>query len=311
MVEVTTELNNQLVEICTSILRLYCDENEETRFGVNEIFRKTGNKNKPKIIEAIKELEKVKIFRTEKERKKPSRKLRQKEHKVLTELGQDIVDFMIGIELSHEAYSNIKEKINRLNIILDKRENAQDELFKLEKHREGILDPENFTDAHKYYDKFKELYEQEGYDLESLDKDLSFPIIGLIRSLYHILDAYKENIVNCLIYGYYQITKNILFNEIPGSISNNLIEEILQKIIFDEIKQKLLEEKLLEDVFPEEDKEYLRFSDIVEPTMTRYSFNLVDHSIIDSTDKRWNHKESEDMDFALHLILGQKNEMPE
>ena len=71
---------------------------------MNEIFRKTGNKNKPKIIEAIKELEKAKVFRTEKERKKPSRKLLQKEYKVLTELGQNIVDFMTGIELSHKAY---------------------------------------------------------------------------------------------------------------------------------------------------------------------------------------------------------------
>ena len=120
-------MNLQLVEKCTEILRLYCAQNEELRFGVNEIFRKTGDKNKPKIIECIKELEKAKIFRTVKERKKPNKKLIQKEYKVLTDLGKSIRNFMVGIELSHKAYSDIHEKINRLNIPLDRRENAKEE----------------------------------------------------------------------------------------------------------------------------------------------------------------------------------------
>ena len=309
-------LNQQLVEKCTDILRLYCAQNEELRFGVNEIFRKLGDKNKPKIVGCIKELEKAKIFRTEKERKKPNKKLVQKEYKVLTDLGKSIRDFMVGIELSHKAYSEINEKINRLNIPLDRRENAKEELAKLNKLMDdkGIISfsssDDYIVDATKYYDKFKKLCDQEGFDIKQIKGDFSLSIIGLLGSLFDALDEYSSNIINCLIYGYYQITDNILFDEIPGSVSKNLVEEILQKIIFDEIKQKLLKGKLREIELPKQDKDYLRFIEIAEPLRIHMSSKLyheADYSHIHSEVATWNHKETEDMDFALRLISGERN----
>ena len=310
-------MNQQLVEKCTDILRLYCAQNEELRFGVNEIFRKANDKNKPKIIEGIKELEKAKVFRTIKERKKPNKKLVQKEYKVLTDLGKLIRDFMVGIELSHKAYSDIIEKINRLNIPLDTRENAKEELAKLEKIRvldaKGIFpfgSPDTTVNATKYYNQFKTLCDQEGFDIEHIKGDFDFSILGLMGSLFDALDKYRSNIINCLIYGYRQITENILFNEIPGSISKKLIEEILQKIIFDEIKENLLKDKLLEIELPQEDKDYLRFIEIAEPIRIHEgseSYHEPDYSEIYSKIQTWNHKETEDMDFALRLISGERN----
>jgi hypothetical protein len=290
-------MNIQLVELSTCILRLYCAQNKEARFGVNEIFKKTGNKNKPKIVEAIKELEKAKIFRTEKARKKYNKEHKQKESKVLTELGQDIVDFMTGIELSHKTYLNLKAKINRLILSLDKKENAQDEKYKLEKDRQEFLkkylDSFNFIDTHKYYINF-----------------LSYQDVPLLN-LFRTLDEYRKNIINCLIYGYYKIMKNLLSNRIERSISKKLIEEILQRIIFDEIKQTILEERLLENVFHKEDKEYIKITDIGKSTINRYISNLMDSSNTDLSDVRWNHKESADMDFAVRLIVGDRNDNQE
>lgn len=310
-------MNPQLVEKCTDILRLYCAQNEELRFGVNEIFRKLGDKNKPKIVECIKELEKARIFRTVKERKKPNKKLVQKEYKVLTDLGKYIRDFMISIELSHKAYSDIIEKINRLNIPLEKRENAEEELAKLEKIRslaaKGIFpfgSPDTTVDATKYYDQFKILCDQEGFDIEHIKGDFDFSILGLMGSLFDALDEYKSNIINCLIYGYHHITENILFDEIPRSASKKLVEEILHKIIFDEIKENLLGDKLLKIELPEEDKEYLRFIEIAEPMRiyeSSESYHEPDPSIYSSKIQTWNHKETDDMYLALRLISGERN----
>ena len=225
---------------------------------------------------------------------------------------------MAGIELSHKAYSDIIEKINRFNIPLDRRENAKEELAKLEKLKlladKGIIglgSPDCTVDATKYYDKFKKLCDQEGFDIEHIKGDFSFSIIDLIGSLFNALDRYRSNIINCLIYGYHQITENILFNEIPRSVSKKLVEEILQKIIFDEIKENLLKDKLLEIELPQEDKDYLKFIEIAEPIRIHRnskSYREPDYSEFYSKIQTWNHKETDNMYFALRLISGERKE---
>ena len=57
-------------------------------------------------------------------------------------------------------------------------------------------------------------------------------------------------------------------------LSKKLVEEILHKIIFDEIKENLLKDKLLEIELPEEDKDYLRFIEIAEPLRIHISSKL-------------------------------------
>jgi hypothetical protein len=106
-------VNNQLVDNCIQILRVFSAQNIPTGLGVNEIFRKTGGKDKKSIIDAIKRLERGQLLESKRSNQHMQIRLKQP-----TELGVKFIDFMNNIDEYNSACIRFKERVYELLDIL-------------------------------------------------------------------------------------------------------------------------------------------------------------------------------------------------
>jgi hypothetical protein len=106
-------VNAQLVGTCIQILRVFSAHNLPTGLGVNEIFRKTGGKDKKSITDAIKHLERGQLLQSK--RSNHHMQVRLKEP---TELGAKFLGFMNNIDDYNNACIRFREKVNELLDIL-------------------------------------------------------------------------------------------------------------------------------------------------------------------------------------------------
>jgi hypothetical protein len=103
----------QPVKYCIQILRMFSSENQESGLGVNEIFRKTGWRDKKKATDNISYLVRAKLLETKKLGKRTKRG--KKEPKILTSLGKEFLDFINDIEYYNQVCTSLRDKINNIN----------------------------------------------------------------------------------------------------------------------------------------------------------------------------------------------------
>ena len=109
-------MDEQLVTQSIKILRLYYAHKDETWFGVNEIMRRTGCKDKPKIIDSIHYLVDGSILDTQKQ---PNQK--QLKPMILTRLGKEIINLWKDIDECKSSYENVNKRIGKIDIKLGKK----------------------------------------------------------------------------------------------------------------------------------------------------------------------------------------------
>src|SRR5215211_3179634 len=137
-------MKNQLVENSLQILTIYSSYNSSTGLNVNEIFRKTGSKDKKRVTDSIKYLEKARLLETKK-----SKDHSQKRFKICTKLGNEFVVLMNTID----EYNYVCIKLrNKLKPIVEISESNADEKIKKNKLREIGLTGEEI----KSYDNIME-----------------------------------------------------------------------------------------------------------------------------------------------------------
>jgi hypothetical protein len=95
------------VAATTQILGIFRSESDKTGIGVNEIYRRTGSKNKPSIIRSIQHLERCQFLETGESKHK------QRKVKVLTTLGCEVVQLLDSIDKYNTSYSNFTQKIEK------------------------------------------------------------------------------------------------------------------------------------------------------------------------------------------------------
>jgi DNA-binding HxlR family transcriptional regulator len=97
-------LKQQPVVKAIEILRILFEQNGATGMNVNEIFKKTGSKDKPLVIESIKYLEKANLVETDQ-----AVKYTQKKMKILTNLGQTFVELIDSVDKYNNLYEKLKQ----------------------------------------------------------------------------------------------------------------------------------------------------------------------------------------------------------
>jgi hypothetical protein len=182
-------MNGQLVAKGLLVLEVFCAQNNISGMGKNEILRATSSKDKPVIFKTINFLKKARILEFKKV------KQGKKTIVTLTPLGKEIVHLIIDIEKSKGKY----------NVVMDKT-------------LEYSLLKEN--ENHTYMEKLL----QKGWKQEELSS-----FIDVILSLLRIIDIYRKNIYNSLIYRYYYTLASIEVNEDAKAV---LIKIIISAITY-------------------------------------------------------------------------------
>jgi hypothetical protein len=103
----------QPVDNSLQILRVFSLRDDPTGLGVNEIFKKTGSKDKKPITDAIKYLEKARILET----KRSSQHIQVRLKKPTT-LGKEFIDFMNNIDGYNIACVRFRDKVKQIQNIL-------------------------------------------------------------------------------------------------------------------------------------------------------------------------------------------------
>jgi hypothetical protein len=129
-------MKDQLVENSIHILNLFSSNNCATGLNVNEIFRKTGSKDKKSITDSIRYLEKARLLETKK-----SKEHSQKRFKMPTTLGNEFLNFMNDIKEFNDACLKLRTKLYRsLEIIHSAHEKLVVQKLKQEGWSEQDLD---------------------------------------------------------------------------------------------------------------------------------------------------------------------------
>lgn len=154
------------------ILGILYEEDDTSGMSVNEIFRKTGSKDKPIVIKSIKYLEKSRLVETKETHYK------QKTPKILTRLGQEFAGYIDSVNQYNNSYQKLKEAIkNNYDMWRDTNEKARrnmlrtkgwsdknitnyDEDLKTVHQVRIVISPDNIIDVvvSKYISLLSEIY---------------------------------------------------------------------------------------------------------------------------------------------------------
>lgn len=119
-------MKEQLVVKSIEILGIISEQNGKTGISVNNIFRKTGSKDKPLTIDSIKYLERAKLIETKKTHYK------QITPKILTKLGREFVEFIDSVERYNESYQRLKHQIGiKYEILKDTNEKVRRNMLRM------------------------------------------------------------------------------------------------------------------------------------------------------------------------------------
>lgn len=198
----TTGLDELLVSKCIDVLNIL-DAQNGANLWVNEIVRKvtetTGSKDKPAIKKSIDLLARALIIKTI-----SSDKHRQKEIKVPTFLGKEILNLIDALRRCNHNYAKLKEVIVEHNFDLGENEDPKDGGSIV---RNKLL--------HRGWDN---------QDIGSFD--------DIMRSAFRMESIYRMNIFNSFLYRYSSIKDEYNVNQIA--------DKIILKIIMDEIQSLFL-----------------------------------------------------------------------
>lgn len=203
-------MNGLLVSKCVDVLNVF-NAQKGADLWVNEIVRKvsetTGSKDKPAIKKSIDLLEHALIIETV-----SSDKHRQKEIKVPTDLGNEILNLIYALRRCNRNYAKLKEVIMEYNLGL-----GEDK------------DPNNAGEIVRRKLLFK------GWDNQDIG---SFD--DIMRSAFRMESIYRMNILNSILHRYSSIKYEYDVNQIA--------DKIILKIIMVEIQSLFLLSGDLEDL---------------------------------------------------------------
>lgn len=197
-----SSLNELLVSKSVDVLNVF-DAQKGAYLWVNEIVRRvretTGSKDTPAIKESIRLLERAYIIETI-----PSDKHRQKEIKVPTDLGKEILNLIYALRSCNLNYVKLKELIIEYNLDLGENKDRNDArdivIRKLMYKRWDDQDIANFDD--------------------------------IMLSAFRMECIYRANILNSILHRYSSIKYEYEINQIA--------DKIILKIIMDEIQSLFL-----------------------------------------------------------------------
>lgn len=203
-------MNELLVSKSIDVLNVF-DVQKGVELWVNEIVRKvsetTGSKDSPAIKDSIGLLERASIIQTI-----SSAKHRQKEIKVPTDLGKEILNLIYALRKCSHNYTKLKEAIIEYNIDLGEN---KDPTEAGEIVRRKLL--------HKKWD----------------DQDIS-SFNNIMHSAFRMESIYRMNIFNSILHRYTTIKYEYEVNQ--------MADKIILKIIMDEIQSLFLLAGGLEDL---------------------------------------------------------------
>ncbi len=101
-------MKEQLVAKGIEILHILFEQQSSTGMSVNEIFRTTGSKDKPLVIECIKYLERSKLMKTD-ERVH----YKQKRIKILTDLGHTFAELTHCVNKYNKSFEKLKQAVKQ------------------------------------------------------------------------------------------------------------------------------------------------------------------------------------------------------
>lgn len=157
----------------------------------NQIYVATGSRDKPNILKSIDYLGKGKILESKKVNK-------QKKLEALTELGQEIIDFLWSIENCKEAYGSLREMINEYAVEINPNFRQKVEAKLLTK----------------------------GWKPDERDAFYS-----VLDTVYVVENIHQSNIYNCLLYRYNKIsTKYNVNNNAKQILLKIVLDEITQQL---------------------------------------------------------------------------------
>lgn len=214
------------VDLHLDILEVF-DEAKNTDVWVNkivkEIDKKTGSKDKPAIIKALKDLEKGSIIKTH-----PESKRQQKQKKLLTETGEDIVNFKNSLTTCTTNYTNLKQVIREYNF--------------------GIPDIEGSKDDNVNKNIIKSRLSNKWWNSTQIDN-----FDEIMRTAFRMENLYRKNIFTSMLHRYSIVINKIKYDK---KIIPIIVLKIIRGIIIKEVEGilNIIEKK-------EIDYEYLLNSD--------------------------------------------------